>query len=115
MVHHSLEDTIDRLDRSGTDHLELFDLEGATVEVGRYPAGDDVPKNPHTEDEIYQIVSGAGKIRVGDETHAVGPGDIVYVERGVEHDFFDVDEEIVALITFLSAEPSSYSIRETEG
>ncbi len=114
MAHHPLEETLELLDRSGGDHLELLDLEGATVEVGRYAAGEDTPKNPHTEDEIYQIVSGAGKIRVGDETHAVGPGDVVYVERGLEHDFFDIDEEIVALITFLSTEPSSYSIREPE-
>ena len=113
MSHVSTADLLDALDGDGTTHREVLETEDVTVELGRYPSGEAAPKNPHTEDEIYYIVSGSGKLRVGDETHTIDAGDVVHVERGLEHDFFDIDEEIVALIVFTSAsDPSSYAIRE---
>jgi mannose-6-phosphate isomerase-like protein (cupin superfamily) len=58
------------------------------------------------EDELYFIMSGSGMFRVGDETRAVDEGDVVYVEQGVDHGFFDVDEEITALIVFTATQDS---------
>jgi mannose-1-phosphate guanylyltransferase len=50
---------------------------------------------------------------VGDDIHAVEPGDTVLIERGLEHDFFDIEEDLVTLVVFAdSSHPSSYSIRE---
>ncbi len=40
-------------------------------------------------------------MRVGDETSQVSPGDVIYVEGGVEHDF-DIDEELRTLKVFAS-------------
>jgi mannose-1-phosphate guanylyltransferase len=111
MTHVSTESLIRELEAEDEQFAEVLATESVTVEIGRYPTSS--PKNPHTEDEIYYIISGSGMIRVGDETYDVGAGDVVFVEQGLEHDFFDIDEAITALTIFVgSADPSSYSIRE---
>jgi mannose-1-phosphate guanylyltransferase len=112
MTHASATDLLDRLDDENSDYVEVLDEASMTVEIGRHTAGNAEPKNPHTEDELYYVVSGSGKIRVGDEVHAVEPGDTVFVERGLEHDFFDIEEDLVTLAIFAgSSDPASYSIR----
>jgi len=111
MTHVSTEVLITELEDEGHQFAEVLETESVTIEVGRYPTS--APKNPHTEDEIYYIVSGSGTIRVGDETYDVESGDVVFVESGLEHDFFDIEEEITALTIFVGSDtPSSYSIRE---
>jgi mannose-1-phosphate guanylyltransferase len=113
MTHVSTIDLLDRLDEAGSHYVDVLDEGSMTVELGRHTAGNAEPKNPHTEDELYYIVSGSGKIRVGDDVHTVDAGDAVFVERGVEHDFFDIEEELVTLVIFAgSSDPASYSIRE---
>jgi mannose-1-phosphate guanylyltransferase len=113
MTHASAFDSLDRLDDEGGSYREVLDEGSMTVEIGRHAAGESAPKNPHTEDELYYVVSGSGKMRVGDEIHALDPGDTVFVERGLEHDFFDIEEDLVTLVVFAgSSNPSAYSIRE---
>lgn len=114
MTYASAFDRLDQLDddESG-NYLEVLDEGSMRIEIGRHAAGDAAPKNPHTEDELYYIVSGMGKVRVGDDVHTVEQGDTVFVERGLEHDFFDIEEDLVTLVVFAdSSHPSSYSIRE---
>ncbi len=107
----STEELITEIEEEDGQFAEVFHTESVTIEIGKYPTAS--PKNPHTEDEIYYIVSGSGMIRVGDETHDVEAGDLVFVEQGLEHDFFNIDEEITALTIFVgSDDPSSYSIRD---
>lgn len=94
-------------------HYEVLDEDSMTVEVGRYATGTSEPKNPHTGDEIYYIISGSGMARVGDETYPVEAGDVVYVESGLEHDFFNIDDEITVLIVLAGTEePGAYTMRE---
>ena len=113
MSHFPADELLQRLEAHDGDHIEIFETESMTVEMGRHEAGTAAPKNPHNEDELYYIVSGTGKVRVGDDVHAVESGDLVHVEPGVEHDFFDIEEEIQVLIVFAGSEnPASYSVRE---
>ncbi len=94
-------------------HLEVLDEESMTVEVGRYKTGTSEPKNPHTGDEIYYVIEGAGMARAGDETYEVEAGDVMYVESGLEHDFFNIDEELKVLIVLAGKEePGAYTMRE---
>lgn len=113
MSYVSVTELAENLEEDGSGHREVLDAGPLTVEIGRYPAGRAAPKNPHNEEELYYILSGSGKFRVGDETHAVEEGDMVYVEPELEHDFFAIEEDITALIIFGSdSVPSSYAIRE---
>jgi mannose-1-phosphate guanylyltransferase len=111
MTHVSTEELITVLEEEDTQFAEVFSKESITLEIGTYPTSS--PKNPHTENEVYYIISGSGMIRVGDNTYSVESGDVVFVEQGLEHDFFNIDEEITALTIFVGSDnPSSYSLRE---
>jgi mannose-6-phosphate isomerase-like protein (cupin superfamily) len=70
------------------------------------PAGASDPQQPHTEDEVYHVVSGKGHIRVGAEDRAVGAGTVVFVEAGVDHRFYDIEEDLTVLVFFAPAEGS---------
>ncbi len=65
-------------------------------------------QQPHTEDEVYYIVSGRGQIRVGPEDREVKPGSIVLVEAGVEHRFHSIREDLTILVFF---GPAEYSLK----
>jgi mannose-6-phosphate isomerase-like protein (cupin superfamily) len=71
------------------------------------PAGGTDPQNPHSEDEVYYVVSGRGKIRVGDEDRPVQAGSVVYVAKTVEHRFHSIEEELRVLVFFAPAEYSN--------
>lgn len=93
-------------DFSGEPYLEF--LRVPTLSVGLYvlPAGASDPQQPHTEDEVYHVVSGKGHIRVGAEDRAVGAGTVVFVEAGVDHRFYDIEEDLTVLVFFAPAEGS---------
>jgi mannose-6-phosphate isomerase-like protein (cupin superfamily) len=74
----------------------------AGVYVLRHGAAD--PQKPHKEDEIYYVVRGKAKIRVGTEERSVGKGSVVFVEAGLEHRFFDIEQELVTLVIFAPQE-----------
>lgn len=114
MSHVSIPDLLEELESTDVHHRPVLETESMTVEVGRYPSESAAPKNPHNEDELYYVLSGTGKLRVGDETYDVQSGDLVYVEPELEHDFFAIEEAITVLIVFGSAvDPTSYGIRES--
>lgn len=52
----------------------------------------------HVEQTLY-IVSGVCKVMLNDEEHIVSGGDIVVVTPGTKHNFINVGEEIVKIIT----------------
>jgi mannose-6-phosphate isomerase-like protein (cupin superfamily) len=63
-------------------------------------------QSPHTEDEIYVVMTGRARITVGDEARAVGPGSVVYVAAGVPHRFHDIVERLETVVVFAPAEGS---------
>ena len=76
------------------------------MSLGLYslPAGGVDRQKPHTEDEVYYILSGRGQIRVGNEDHAVQPGSVVFVAASVEHRFHSITEGLNVLVFFAPAE-----------
>ena len=61
-------------------------------------------QTPHKEDEIYYVVSGKAKLRLGREERPVSEGDVIFVEKAAEHRFFDIAEELILLVIFAPAE-----------
>jgi mannose-6-phosphate isomerase-like protein (cupin superfamily) len=51
-------------------------------------------------------MSGRGRLRMGAEDVAVGPGSVAFVAAGVEHRFHDVEERLTILVVFGPAEYS---------
>jgi mannose-6-phosphate isomerase-like protein (cupin superfamily) len=90
------------------EHLRVPDLSVGTYSVPRGGVDDQVP---HTEDEIYVVISGRAVLQAGEDTVAVGPGSVIYVAAGEEHRFTGVTENLAALVLFAPAEGA----RDQEG
>jgi mannose-6-phosphate isomerase-like protein (cupin superfamily) len=95
--------------RESTSKAYLEFLKVPDLSLGLYflPAGGTDPQSPHTEDEVYYVVSGRGKIKVADEDRAVQAGSIVYVAKNVEHIFHTIEQDLAVLIFFAPAEYSN--------
>ena len=94
--------------REASDKLYLEFLKVPDLSMGLYvlPAGGTDPQSPHTEDEVYYVVSGKAKILVADKNREVQAGSIVYVEKNVAHRFHSIEEELTVLVFFAPAEYS---------
>jgi mannose-6-phosphate isomerase-like protein (cupin superfamily) len=95
-------------EREKNDRPWLEFLRGAALSVGIYhlKAGQPDPQQPHTEDEVYYVLGGRASFRAGKEERGVGPGTLIFVERAVEHRFFDVTEDLTVLVFFAPPEGS---------
>ena len=93
-----LDDLVAGLDTSGHDFAEFFRADTLSLTIAFWPAGSRDDQTPHTEDEVYYVASGRGRLRVAEEDHPVGPGSIVYVAAGVEHRFHSIDEDLKVLV-----------------
>ena len=95
--------------RADSNKLYLEFLKVPDLSMGLYilPAGGTDPQSPHTEGEVYYVVSGRAKIKVADEDQAVQAGSIVYVAKNVEHRFHSLEEELTVLVFFAPAEYSN--------
>jgi mannose-6-phosphate isomerase-like protein (cupin superfamily) len=92
--------------RSSKSYLEFLRAPSLSMGVYRLPAGGVDPQSPHTEDEVYYVVSGKAQIRVGDEDRSVGGGSIVFVTANVPHRFHTIEEDLTILVFFAPAEYS---------
>jgi mannose-6-phosphate isomerase-like protein (cupin superfamily) len=96
-------------ERKQSNKLYLEFLKVPDLSMGLYilPADGIDPQSPHTEDEVYYVVSGRAKIQVADEVRDVQAGSIVYVAKNVEHRFHSIEEELTVLVFFAPAEYSN--------
>jgi mannose-6-phosphate isomerase-like protein (cupin superfamily) len=87
-------------------YLEFLKVSALSVGLYVLPAGGTDPQSPHTEDEVYYVVSGKAHITVANENREVQAGSIVYVEKNVAHHFHSIEEELTVLVFFAPAEYS---------
>ncbi len=88
-------------------YLEFLKVPGLSMGLYVLPAGGTDPQSPHTEDEVYYVVSGTAKIKVANEDRNVRAGSIVYVAKNVEHKFHSIEEELMVIVFFAPAEYSN--------
>ena len=91
---------------AGKPYLEFLRVPDLSMGLYRLPAGGVDPQQPHTEDEVYYVVSGRGRVRVGGEDRLVMGGSVVYVAKAVEHRFHAIEEDLTLLVFFARAEYS---------
>jgi mannose-6-phosphate isomerase-like protein (cupin superfamily) len=101
---------IDQQNETGRDYLEFLRVPALSAGLYMLAAGAVDMQQPHTEDEVYYIISGRGFIRVGAEEHPVEAGTLVYVKANVEHRFHTITEELRVLVFFA---PAEYSAAQT--
>lgn len=86
---------------------EFLSVPALSMGIYSLAAGAADPQDPHTEDEVYYVVSGRAQISVGGEDQAVGMGSIVYVAKNVRHFFHSIEEDLTTLVFFAPAENSA--------
>jgi mannose-6-phosphate isomerase-like protein (cupin superfamily) len=90
----------------GQPYLEFLTVPDLSAGLYVLPAGGVDGQRPHTEDEIYYVVSGRARVTVGDDVRDVEPGSIVFVGASVPHRFHEIAEELTLLVVFGPAEYS---------
>jgi mannose-6-phosphate isomerase-like protein (cupin superfamily) len=85
------------------EFLSVPDLSGGLYVL---EAGATDPQSPHTEDELYIVMSGRANVTVAGEVGSVVAGSVVFVGAHVEHRFHDITERLVLLVVFGPAEYS---------
>jgi len=98
---HELEDL--RLG-SGKRYLEFLRVPSLSAGVYVLPVEGEDPQSPHNEDEVYYVVRGRARLRLGSDDRPVSAGSLVYVPAQVEHRFYSIEEELTVLVFFAPAE-----------
>lgn len=89
------------------EFLHVPTMSAGVYELG---VGDEDKQQPHTEDELYYIVSGKATLRVDDGDVPVEAGSMVYVPAHVAHRFHTITEALTVLVFFA---PAEYTYRDT--
>lgn len=97
---------IEKQNASGRPYHEFLRVPSLSCGIYTLPPGAKDLQAPHDEDEVYYLVRGRGRLRVGGEERSVGPGSILYVRATSEHSFFEIEEEMTLLVFFGSGGPS---------
>ena len=89
--------------RIGELYLEF--LNASTMSVGVYAlaAGSTDPQQPHTEDEVYYVLDGQGRISIGDDDSEVKRGSVIFVAAEQRHKFHSITEDLRLLVVFAPA------------
>jgi mannose-6-phosphate isomerase-like protein (cupin superfamily) len=96
---------------SNADNHYLEFIRKPSLSVGLYmlAAGAVDSQVPHTEDEIYYVVSGSGFFQVEAEHRAVEAGSVLFVPANVEHRFHSISQDMTLLVVFAPAEYTNAS------
>ena len=101
-----LADLLAQREAARIPYLEFLHVPDLSVGLYVLAAGQPDLQRPHTEDEVYYVVSGRAKVTVGEEVRDVRAGSIVFVATGVPHTFHDIGEDLVLFVAFGPAEGS---------
>jgi mannose-6-phosphate isomerase-like protein (cupin superfamily) len=88
----------------GKLYLEFLRVPALSTGLYVLPAGATDPQQPHTEDEVYYVVSGRARFTCEGKEIAVQAGTTIYVAAKDEHRFHDIEEELAILVFFAPAE-----------
>jgi quercetin dioxygenase-like cupin family protein len=99
---------IDELSRqrgeNGKLYLEFLRVPAMSAGVYVLPKGGTDLQKPHRQDEMYYVVRGRARMQIGSAHAEVRPGSVIFVEAELEHRFYDIQEELEALVFFSPAE-----------
>jgi mannose-6-phosphate isomerase-like protein (cupin superfamily) len=81
-------------------------LRRPNVSMGLYTlsAGGKDLQHPHDSDEVYVVLRGAATLRVESDEYDVRTGSVVSVDRGVDHNFTNITEDLQVLVVFAPPE-----------
>lgn len=86
--------------------LEFLRVPSLSVGLYRLKAGESDPQLPHTEDEVYYVITGKATFVCGEAERPVSAGTVIYVDRSEEHRFRNIVEDLTLLVFFAPPEGS---------
>src|SRR5256884_7629394 len=89
---------------SGRAYLEFLRVSSLSAGVYVLAAGGTDAQKPHREAEMYYVIRGRARMRIGGEEKAVAAGSVIFVAANVQHSFYEIAEELVVLVFFAPAE-----------
>ena len=101
-----LRELVEEMKAGGPPYHEFLRVPSLSCGIYRLPAGAKDLQGPHDEDEVYFVIDGRGRLRVGGEEREVQRGSILYVRATSEHSFFEVEEDMTILVFFASGGPT---------
>lgn len=94
---------------------ELFTTERTQLVLMSVQPGDDVGLETHTLDQVLVFVAGRGESLLGGQRGVVGPGTVVVVPAGTEHDFVNTGADPLKLFTvYAPPEHAPGTVHETK-
>jgi mannose-6-phosphate isomerase-like protein (cupin superfamily) len=105
-----LEEVRSRRAASGKRYFEFLRIPAMSAGLYALAAGAEDTQSPHQEDELYYVVRGRAKFRIGDATGSaarvvpVAPGDTLFVAARAAHNFFEITEDLELVVFFAPAE-----------
>ena len=90
--------------RSPRRYLEALRTGQLSAGLYRLRKGQEDEQTPHAEEEVYLVLEGSGRFRMGDEDFAVSPGLLFTVPARVEHRFHSIGEDLLLLVFFAPPE-----------
>ena len=102
-------DLIRQQSQSSKPYLEFLKTESLSMGLYVLPAGSVDGQQPHTEDEVYYVVSGRGQFRLEGEDRPVQPGSLIFVAARQEHRFHTIAEDMNIIVFFA---PPEYSQKD---
>ena len=100
-----LEDIKNKLKGDAVEYLEFLNVPALNCGVYSLAAGSTDMQAPHDEDEVYLVLSGKARMRLGSEDRNIGPGSLLYVGASTEHSFFEIEEDMTLLVMFAASPP----------
>jgi mannose-6-phosphate isomerase-like protein (cupin superfamily) len=84
----------------GVGYNEFLRRRGMSLGLYKLPVGGTDAQHPHMADEVYIVLKGQARLRVVDEEVDVGPGSIISVDHGEDHQFVDIADDLEMLVVF---------------
>jgi mannose-6-phosphate isomerase-like protein (cupin superfamily) len=106
MLYFELGQVLAQREQAGLAYSEFLRVPALSMGVYHLKAGQADIQRPHTEDEVYYVVRGRASFRAGQDVRAVKAGTVLFVDKTVEHRFFDIAEDLTLLVFFAPAEGS---------
>jgi cytidylate kinase len=93
--------------RSSRRYLEVLRTGRLSCGLYRLRRGEEDQQRPHHEEEVYLVMEGRGRFRMGDQDYPAEPGSLLTVPARVEHGFHSITDDLMLLVFFAPAEGSS--------
>ena len=109
MLAFELADVLQAYAASGRIYHEFLRVPTMSMGIYKLAVGAVDGQSPHSEDEVYYVISGRGVIRVNDDDQPVQAGSTIYVKAYDPHKFHSITEDLTLLVFFA---PAEYSLAE---